>query len=123
MISKVYLDLFLILLVDFGVNALWCWQCEGPSCGVYPDYPDRDGWKKVECTGSCVYESGRPKRPDQKPGIDTWIHAKYYCSPERMITTSDWGLCESVIFLCVIVNLKLPHSLFKQKIFHILSTL
>ena len=91
---KLHLALFLILLVNSGVTALWCWQCEGPSCGDPgdPDDPDNVGWKKVECTGSCVYEPGRPKRP--KPGPGSWIHAKYYCSPERMITTSDWGLCE-----------------------------
>ena len=87
---KLHLALLLILLVNSGVNALWCWQCKGPG-GVCRMQNDTFEQEKEECTGSCVYEPGRPK-----PGESGWIPIKLYCRPEKMITTCDYY----VIFLC-----------------------
>ena len=82
---KLYLALFPILLVNSGVTALWCWQCKGPENFCDQNLSDR---KEVICSGSCVYEPGKPK-----PGESGW---KLYCRPEKMITTCDYY----VIFLC-----------------------
>ena len=88
---KFHLALFLILFVNFGVIALWCWQCDRFDHYYCTKKTFNYGWKKIECTGSCVFE---PATTNGKPNGSEWNRS--YCSPEKMRSNCNQG----VIFLC-----------------------